>query len=487
MKSTTNQNKMVAVIGAGAGGLPAAVALAEQGIHVQLIERGDALKTESIATNRYDYELNSTPWNKYASEWRGPVELQQGRGLGGSTLYFQGVSQVPDDSVMQSWGLPIEEVNKLYKEVVEYLQIAGEVQSAHKLNPVSEYLFDRAKGLGWNVRQAPVAILSKKHGNRPACNHCGLCIYGCRLGDKSSVDKTWLLRAKRSGKVEILTNTQVDSLVLSDKKRVNKINISSQKKAFSIHVDAVVIASGVLETPYLLRTSQQKLAPNGIGNKNVGRYLTDSLWQSLLVSVPGNLKNGHAGIPTDIHIEEFVNQGILLYQNRNMAGITGPVTASRYLLSNKYNGDIRDWMRRYYQNLAGLGAYAESSTTFNDGLIESNVKEFRKSINDTDADTITNMRTKLLQWSDAAKVQILSQRGNISLPISGAMLRGTCRMGKDPEYSATNSDGLLWEYDNIYISDSSIIARGMIANPSLLLQILGLHIGRKCAQQVQTA
>jgi len=480
-------NQTVVVIGAGAGGLPAAVALAEQGINVKIIERGDYLYSNDIPTNKFDYELSTPPWRKHSSEWQGPFELQQGRGLGGSTLYFQGVSQTPPNSVIKQWGLPVAEINKINNEVTNFLQIAGEVQPAHKLNSVSTHLFKSAKQLNWKVRHAPVAILSRPHNERPSCNYCGLCVYGCRPGDKSSTDQTWLPRALKTGRVEILSNATVDSLVLSDKTTVKNIKVTQQNKTFELPVSAVIVSAGALETPYLLRGSRQALAPEGIGNKNVGRYLTGSLWQSLLLSVPKKSARGYAGIPIDIVVEEFAEQGVLLSQGRNHAGITGPISAAKMLMGEGYQGDIRAWMREHYSTLAGIGGYAESSTRFEDGIGETKEKTFVKSLNDSDVEMINKMRKALFQWTTAAKAKIILPLGNVQYPMVGAMLRGTCMLGSNPETSAVNTNGQLWGYDNVYISDASIIGRGLIANPSLILQVLGSYIGRKCAKALQNS
>ncbi|HEC18966.1 MAG TPA: GMC family oxidoreductase [Gammaproteobacteria bacterium] len=480
-------NKTVAIIGAGAGGLPAAVALAEKGVNVKIIERGDYLYKDDIRTNKFDYELGTPPWIKHSTEWQGPFELQRGIGLGGSTLYFQGVSHMPPDSVIERWGLPTAEITKLKNEVVNFLQIAGEVQPAHKLNTISSRMLDSAKQLSWKVRHAPVAILSRPHDERPACNYCGLCVFGCRPGDKSSAEKTWLPRALKTGRVEILSNAKVNSLILADKTTVKHISITQQTKTFELPVNAVVVSAGALETPYLLRHSNQALAPDGIGNKNVGRYLTGSIWQSLLLSVDEESARGYAGIPIDILVEEFTEKGILLSQGRNQAGITGPISAARMLMREGYQGDVRAWMRKNYSRLVGIGGYAESSTSFEDGIGGTKAKTFVKSLNDSDTEMIKKIRKALVQWSTATKAKIILPLGNVKYPVVGAMLRGTCRLGADPETSAVNSSGQLRGYDNIYISDASIIGRGLIANPSLMLQVLGLYVGRKCADRLMNA
>lgn len=477
----------VAVIGAGAGGLPAAVALAEAGVSVVLIERGGEVSPTTYPTNRYDYEQSSSPWNATSDEWNGPVKIQRGTGLGGSTLYFQAVSHLPEESVLRAWGLPATVVRTLGREIIDYLKIAGEVQPAHPLNAVSSRLLETAAHLRWKARSAPVAILSRSHDGRPACNHCGLCVYGCRPGDKSSADRTWLPRLRRSKNHTILTNTRVDAIELESARRVKRLALSGPQGKYRLPVSALVLAAGALETPHLLKSSRQAYAPHGIGNRAVGRFLTGTLSHNLLIAVPQSSGGGQAGVPIDILVEEFVRQGILLCQSRNMAGILGPAAAAKYYARHPGNTDVRTWMRFYYPRLACLVGFAESSTGMEDGLLEPGKKTFHKAVRADDERITARMRRLLHDWGNSAAAELLSESRAAGNNMSGSMLRGTCRMGVDPETSAVTPDGRLRGYDNIVVSDASVLGRGLIADPSLSLQLLGLHFGRELSNRLHSA
>lgn len=480
-----NNNYPVVVIGAGAGGLPAAVALAESGIKTILIERGGELDLNAITTDRYDYELQPQPWRQYHQEWHGPFEVQRGIGLGGSTRYFQAVSHLPSESVISAWGLPVALVRKTSQEVAQFLQIAGEIQPSHALNPVSAHLYQAAKDLKWRARPAPVAILSKPHGDRPQCNNCGLCIYGCKPRDKSSTNNTWLPRLKNNPNAQILTHTEVTLLELKDPYTVTALQVTGPQGRYSIPVQAVVLAAGALESPFLLKRSQQPQAPHGIGNTSVGRYLTGSLWHSLLVVQPQTRGGGYAGIPTDLLIEEFKEQGIMLFQSRNMAGITGPVSAAKFYAYHFKGNQCREWMKQNYERLAGLAGFAESSTDYRDGLLNASQKKFQKPLRAEDIAKTEHIRTLLLKWAMQAKSEILMDSGSVQHSVSGAMLRGTCRIGNDPSLNATANDGRLHGYHNIVVCDASVLGRGVIADPSWLLQTLGLLFGRQLADRIK--
>lgn len=476
-----NKDLPVVVIGAGAGGLPAAVALAESGIKVILLDRGKRFDYSQITTNQYDYELQPFPWVNHEVKWDGPVKLQGASGLGGSTLLFQAVSYLPPESVFEQWGLPGRTITQLGREISDFLQIAGEVQPPHQLNPVSNHLLHSARKIGWNARPAPVAILSEPHAGRPACVRCGLCVFGCRVGDKSSTDKTWLPRGETTGLVKVLTDTTAEFLELADDgQRVKAVHVVSDGKRETINVSAVVLAAGAMETPYLLRTSVQKHAPDGLGNRNVGRYLTASIWQSLLVSVSGQT-DGYDGIPIDIIVEEHRKKGILLCQGRNLAGIIGPVTAARFCARSQKGVGVREWMRKHYQTLAGLAGFAESTTSFDDGIIDFKNRRFEMKLRQDDHDILAEIRSLLRDWAGSSEATVLKELN--STPYSGSMLRGTCRIGPDPVDSVTTPEGLLRGYQNIVISDASVLGRGVITDPALSLQVLGYFFGSRLAER----
>ncbi len=482
---TSNDHLPVAVIGAGTGGLPAATALVEAGIKVLLIDRGGVVSSSSFETNRFDYELLPRQWLDQGQEWKGLVQPQRAFGIGGSTLAFQGVSLLPPNQVLTGWGLSESDINRVGSEVVDILQIAGITQPAHRLNPVAQHMSKSAKKLGWSARPAPVAIPSQPTKDRPACVHCGLCVYGCKVGDKGSADRVWLPRALKTGRLKVMTGAEAKFLELGREKLVSTVYVQQGNTKTSIPVRAVVIAMGALETPRLLATSKQKFAWMGIGNNNVGRYLTGSLWRSMLVSAPVNAGGGHAGVPVDLIIE-LADRGIQLSHGRNLAGVAGPVSAAKMLsLYTSAPGKLREQMRYHYSRLSGLCGFAESSTSINDGIVDFKRQQLEKQITDEDLNKLAEIDDLLEKWRKSAGADLINRLENSS--ISRAMLRGTCRMGTDPETSAVAPDGRLYGYDNIVISDASVLARGMISEPSLTIQLLGYHFGQLLANRLKQA
>jgi len=473
----------VVVVGSGAGGLPAAVAIAESGRHVIVLERGDRYRPSMSRTDQYDFETKALPWTTGNEEWQGPMQVQRALGLGGTSLYFQGLMQMPPASVLADWGLAPQPLERTTREIERFIQIAGSEQPAHRLNPGSQKLLDTARKIGWRAREAPLAILSRAHDERPPCNYCGQCVFGCKPRDKGSVDNTWLPRAVKTGRVKILTNARVESIGLSSATRAGSVNFVTDNGHQRLELSALVVAAGTLETPYLLKASQQANAPSGIGNKHVGRNLRGSILYSHLVALP-EATLGYAGPPIDILIDEFEQDGLLLCQGRNLGGITGPVSLAKLYARNFGAVGLRQWMRTYYEKIAVLAGFAETQGDFRFGIGNTKKKEFSLSMSDGDLKKVKELKKVIAIWGNNAQASVLMDSPVENASVSGAMLRGTCQLGPDEKKSAVTPEGLLRGYDNIVISDASILGAGLIAHPSLPLQVLGSLFGTRLAQRL---
>lgn len=474
----------VVVVGAGAGGSAAAFALAEQGINVLLIERGSTFERESSNTTRYNYETLKTPWLNQSDEWSGPVPIQRALGLGGSTLLFQGVARFPID-VFVRWGMDKSALEASFRKVLSIVEVAGINAPNHPLNPVSSHLLNTCRELNWSAKEAPVAILSRPKVGRPACNYCGLCVFGCWPGDKNSADNTWLPLLKRHPNVKVLTHCKVDHIALSSPDTASSVLVTHNNKKQTIPVQAVVMASGALETPFILRKSQQTYASSGIGNDAVGHFLIDTVLNASLIRFP-TLRQGHVGTPIDVLVDEFEPSGIALYQGRNLMGITGPTSLAKYYVRRYGYENVRLWMQNAYEQIAVLGSFIEGGGTVHDKIVtdqKNKIFELKQQPHQSSIQAQAN--TLLLRWASSSKSQII-ERPAKSGRFSGAMLRGSCAIGNSPS-SAVQVNGFLRGYHNIVVCDASLLGRGIIGDPSLSIQTLAYHIGRTLGHKLTTS
>ena len=130
----------------------------------------------------------------------------------------------------------------------------------------SGVLFERAaRKLGWHPHPAPMAILSRPHNGRGACQSCGFCMgYGCEFGAKSSTLATMIPIAERTGRCEVRANCQVRKVELDAKGRATGvIYFDAQGKEQLQRARAVVLACNGAETPRLLLMSRSNRFPAG--------------------------------------------------------------------------------------------------------------------------------------------------------------------------------------------------------------------------------
>jgi len=221
--------KNVIVIGSGAGGATVARELALKGVSVTLIEKGE-YTTPDKAFQCYD-NLNVG------------VELLKTSCMGGTTLVTAGNAVRTCQKEFKDMGI------NLYHEFEE---VEGEL-NVGKL-PDTHYgagtlkIMEASSSLGLNMEKMPKFI------NPEECIPCGKCALGCPRNAKwSSLD--FLLEAGKKG-LQIIDNTEV-TRVITRAGQVKGVEVFNPEKCVKEEYDAdrVIVCSGAVETPLLLRSA----------------------------------------------------------------------------------------------------------------------------------------------------------------------------------------------------------------------------------------
>ena len=115
--------------------------------------------------------------------------------------------------------------------------------------------------LGWHVDAMPRGVRHCAQGRE--CGYCGL---GCRVGAKQSVVKTWLTDATQAGNTRVVVRTKVDRVLIEAGSARGVSGRTVEGHQVTVRARAVIVASGAIHTPALLKRS-------GLQNPNIGKHL----------------------------------------------------------------------------------------------------------------------------------------------------------------------------------------------------------------------
>ena len=311
------------IVGSGACGGWACMALAQQGFKVALLEAGSAVEPFRDFQHRWPYELDfrgagrpgllrkhfrgSTEYNyrlmiddrdnPYTTDPDKPFRWSRSRVLGGRTLHWSRASDrmsdlefkaASRDGYGEDWPISYKDVAPYYDRVEAFIGVSaaaanlpqfpdGVFQPPMALN-CAETIFDaacRKSGLPATPRR--VAQLTRMLNNRPPCHYCGNCINGCDVGAMFSTVSTTLPPALKTGNVTLLCDSVVSHVRVDDEHRARGVRYIERFTNRDVELEAplVILAGSSLENTRLMLNSQT----GGLANSSgvLGRYLMDQL------------------------------------------------------------------------------------------------------------------------------------------------------------------------------------------------------------------
>jgi choline dehydrogenase-like flavoprotein len=462
------------VVGTGAGGAVVAAELAEAGNAVIMVEHGDY---------RRRHEFTGVPQAMQRMMYRDaglfftignvPILLPTGICVGGTTAVNSGTCFRAPYKTMRRWRekFGLRELTPAHME--PYFQ---RVESVYQVTPAQmKYV-----GKNGEIIARGAERLGYRHGvlsrNAPDCDGQGVCPYGCPTDAKRATNISYVPRALNAGAM-LATGVQITSILMENGRAVGVQGIARESgMRVKIRAQAVVLASGTLDTPLLLMTNNLAAASGQLG-RNISIH--PSAGVAALVDEP---VEAFASIPQGYMVDEFADEGLMLEGVALPLEVTAllfPQLGKEYMsimeqahhvaqfgfmVEDSSRGRVRPgpdgkplmtyWLNKHDQHLMLRGVELLNRIYLAAGAkaVYSPLRQWQPT--HSQADLAWNLKQTVHAWD---------------IDISAYHPLGSCHMGDSPRRSVTDPYGEVWGTRNLFVADGSAIPPGLGVNPMITI------------------
>lgn len=546
----------VCVVGSGAGGGMAAYQLTGAGADVVLLEAGpEWYATRESAMLQWPYQSPrrgaSTPLRQFgefdAGDGGWEIEGEpytraegtrfdwwRGRMLGGRTNHWGRISLRfgPDDfrrrtldGLGDDWPIGYEELAPYYDEVDRLIGLFGSMEGLPN-DPDGVFLpaprprcyellvKQACDRLGITCVSSRLSIITRPHGDRPACHYCNQCSRGCATNANFSSPDVLIAPALLTGRLTLRTRAMVREVTLGSDGLATGVSYIDKTTGRDEHVQArvVVLAASACSTARILLNSKSTLFPDGLANTSgtVGRYLTDSTGTdvggfipAMVDPVPHNedgvggahiympwwLDNKKLDFPRGYHIEVWGGLGVPSY------GFLGGI--HRYPPGGGYGAALKEDYRHLYGATIGFsgrgemipneGSYCEIDQTEVDrwGIP---VLRFHWQHTDHEYLQVKHMqetfRTLIAEMGGEVFSPMPTAENGYGIAPGGRIIHelGGTRMGSDPATSVVNGECQAHDVRNLFIADGGPFPSQADKNPTWTILALSMRAADTIAQ-----
>ncbi|MGJ0239457.1 GMC family oxidoreductase [uncultured Novosphingobium sp.] len=549
----------IIVVGSGISGGWAAKELTERGFSVLLLERGRNIDpaTDYITEHQAPYDLPYRGFGdrkRYATDYKVQSQMAglsdaidhwfvndtqnpyttseeakfawiRGYHLGGRSITWGrasfrlsplNFSEAGRDGYGIAWPIGYDDLAPWYSHVERFIGVNGDADGIptlpdgdfmppHGMNCVEEHVKSAVaqRFSGRPIINERSAVLTQALGDRQPCHYCGPCIRGCSTGSYFSSESSTLPAARATGKLKVMTDVVVDSLVHDPaNKRVTGVRIIDAKNKLRsmLRARVVFLNASTLGSTQILLNSIDPQSGRSFANRSdaLGRYLMDHVMGPFgLATIPGFTDRQPMGNrPSGIYIPRFQN---LSGSDRSfLRGYGYQGSASRQMWTRGADGDdigigLKQRLRKpgpWQMFIGGMGEcmpYADNRVT-----LRKDVDNWERPLLDVAFTWHDNEKAMAKDMAAEAKA-MLEAAGGTDITVSDAMgpgglaihEMGTARMGSDPAQSVLNAHNQCHDAANVFVTDGACMPASAAQNPSLTYMALTARAAAFAADQMK--
>ncbi|MGW8484352.1 GMC family oxidoreductase N-terminal domain-containing protein [Microbacterium sp. NPDC055903] len=487
----------VVIVGSGAGGGTAAAVLAKAGLEVIVVEKGayyddgdfDGGEASGLA-RLYAPGPNATA--------EGQLSLLSAQCLGGGTVVNFSTSFRTPEHVRAEWAslgaeqFATPEYDQAMDAVWARLGVNGETSPASARDQIMQRGLE---ALGWHV-----GSLDRNAVGCEAATECGRCGYGCRIGAKQSVTKTWLADAEAAG-ARLLTGVDVRTVETSAGRATGVSGVTADGHRVAIRAKAVIAATGSVQTPALLRRS-------GLSNPNIGAHLrlhpATAVWAEFEEDVrpwEGTMQARYSAEHADVDGSGY---GVVYETAAANPGLSVAFQAWRG--AGRHLADMRR-LSRYSsvgvitrdQDSGRVKVGKDGEPTLHYVLSERDAARVQVGVGGAarileaaGATRIFSGHQAGIEWSRSSGMPVAdfidrcgrAGYGPGRCSMAALHIMGSARMGGSADMSAVNPDGAAWEVPNLYVADASTFPTSSGVNPMISIEAIAYMTATRLAARM---
>lgn len=454
----------VLVIGSGAGGAATAMALAEEGYEVVVLEEGPDTDTTRIASNSVE-AIGQLYRNGGMTPMLGTqsIAFVEGRCVGGSTEINSGFWHRVPPEAYDRWrteALLADFTPEIMEPYFDRLErdLSVSFMRPEDIPRSSELFRAGIERMGWQYVEVPRC--QRDAGNQFA------------PGAKQSMQRTYIPRALAAG-ARLVADAKATALT-HENGRVRSVEVvvgvGSARRRCSIRAEKVFVACGAIQTPALLRRS-------GI-TRNVGDSLQTHPMIKAAALFDDEVEAHEAALPV-YQVKQF-------WPNITMGGAVFTPGFLAMLLAESweaYGHAMRDWNRMalYYAGTRGMGhGTVRAIRGVEDGVViryrlsQADHHHLRLGLSRLTEVLFAAGATAVYPALSGAPILRSAEQGRglltqplplTSMGLSTVHAFSSCPMGENPDRCATDSFGKVRGFRNLWINDASLIPDSPGLNP----------------------